>query len=73
MKDGKEIKPSSKTQITYDETTKICRLITTDVGQEDQGIYTLIAKNKLGKQETEPIKINVTAPIVIKKKFTRNN
>ena len=69
MKDGKEVKPSSKTQITYDETTKISRLITTDVGQEDQGVYTLIAKNKLGKQETEPIKINVTAPIVIKTKF----
>ncbi|CAF1262379.1 unnamed protein product, partial [Rotaria sordida] len=67
MKDGKEIKPSAKTQITYDETTGICRLITTDVGQEDQGVYTLIAKNKLGKQESEPIKINVTAPINIKK------
>jgi hemicentin len=66
MKDGKEIKPSAKTQITYDETTNICRLITTDVGQEDQGVYTLIAKNKLGKQESQPIKINVTAPITIK-------
>jgi hemicentin len=69
MKDGKEIKSSTKTQITYDETTNICRLITTDVGQEDQGIYTLIAKNKLGKQESEPIKINVTAPINIKKQL----
>ncbi|CAF4747141.1 unnamed protein product, partial [Rotaria sp. Silwood1] len=67
MKDGKEIKPSTKTQITYDETTGICQLITTDVGQEDQGVYTLVAKNKLGKQESEPIKINVTAPITIKK------
>jgi hypothetical protein len=67
MKDGKEIKSSTKTQITYDENTKICRLVTTDVGQEDQGTYTLITKNKLGKQETEPIKINVTAPIVVKK------
>jgi hemicentin len=69
MKDGKEIKPSAKTQITYDETTKISRLVTTDVGQEDQGVYTLIAKNKLGKQEIEPIKINVTAAIVIKTKL----
>jgi hemicentin len=68
-KDGKEIKPSSKTQITYDEKTKICRLTTTDVGHDDQGVYTLIAKNKLGKQETEQIKVNVTAPIVIKKKL----
>jgi len=67
MKDGKEIKASAKTQITYDETTNICRLTTTDVGQHDQGIYTLIAKNKLGKQESEPIKIDVTAAINIKK------
>lgn len=67
MKDGKEIKPSAKTQITYDETTNICRLVTTDVGQEDQGTYTLVAKNKLGKQESEPVKINVTAAISIKK------
>ncbi|CAM4905811.1 unnamed protein product [Rotaria socialis] len=69
MKDGKEIKPSAKTQITYDETTKVYRLITTDVGQEDEGIYTVIVKNKLGKQETEPVKINVTAPIVVKTKL----
>jgi len=69
MKDGKEIKPSPKTQITYDEKTKVCRLVTTDVGQEDQGIYTLVAKNKLGKQETEPVKVNVTAPIVVKTKL----
>jgi hemicentin len=66
MKDGKEIKPSAKTQITYDETTNICRLVSMDVGQEDQGTYTLVAKNKLGKQESEPIKINVTAAIVVK-------
>ncbi|CAF1655594.1 unnamed protein product, partial [Adineta ricciae] len=66
MKDGKEVKPSAKTQITYDEATNICRLVTTDVGQEDQGVYTLIAKNKLGKQESQPIKINVTAPITVK-------
>jgi hemicentin len=69
LKDGKEIKPSPKTQITYDDKTKICRLVTTDVGQEDQGLYTLVAKNKLGKQETEPVKVNVTAPIVVKKKL----
>ncbi|CAF3575459.1 unnamed protein product [Adineta steineri] len=69
MKDGKEVKPSPKTQITYDEKTKVCRLVTTDVGQEDQGVYTLIAKNKLGKQETEPVKVNVTAPIVVKTKL----
>ncbi|CAF2489671.1 unnamed protein product [Rotaria sp. Silwood2] len=69
MKDGKEIKPSPKTQITYDEKTKVCRLVTTDVGQEDQGTYTLVAKNKLGKQETEPVKVNVTAPIVVKTKL----
>ena len=67
MKDGKEIKPSARTQITFDETTNICRLVTTDVAQEDQGVYTLVAKNKLGKQESEPVKINVTAPINIKK------
>ncbi|CAF5190947.1 unnamed protein product, partial [Rotaria magnacalcarata] len=65
MKDGKEIKPSAKTQITYDETTKVCRLITTDVGQENEGSYTVVVKNKLGKQETEPVKVNVTAPIVV--------
>ena len=69
MKDGKEIKPSAKTQITYDETTNLCRLVTSDVGQEDQGVYTLVAKNKLGKQESEPVKINVTAPINIKKQL----
>lgn len=67
MKDGKEIKPSARTQITFDETTNVCRLVTTDVTQEDQGVYTLIAKNKLGKQESEPVKINVTAPINVKK------
>ena len=67
MKDGKEIKPSARTQITYDETTNVCRLVTTDVGQDDQGVYTLLAKNKLGKQESAPAKINVTAPITIKK------
>ena len=66
MKDGKDIKPSSKTQITYDDKTKICRLTTTDVDQDDQGTYTLVAKNKFGKQETESIKVNVTAPVVIK-------
>ena len=69
LKDGKEIKPSNKTQITYDEKTKICRLVTTDVGQDDQGVYTLVAKNKLGKQESEPVKVTVTAPIVVKKKL----
>lgn len=69
LKDGKEIKASAKTQITFDETTNICRLVTTDVGQEDQGVYTLVAKNKLGKQESEPVKINVTAPINIKKQL----
>ncbi|CAF4635994.1 unnamed protein product, partial [Rotaria magnacalcarata] len=69
MKDGKEIKPSAKTQITYDETTKVCRLITTDVGQENEGSYTVVVKNKLGKQETEPVKVNVTAPIVVKTKL----
>ena len=69
MKDGKEVKPSPKTQITYDEKTKICRLVTTDVGQEDQGVYTLIAKNRLGKQETEPVKVTVTAPITVKTKL----
>lgn len=67
MKDGKEVKASAKTQITYDETTHTYRLVTTDVGQEDQGVYTLVAKNKLGKQESEPVKINVTAPITIKR------
>ncbi|CAF4039765.1 unnamed protein product, partial [Rotaria magnacalcarata] len=69
MKDGKEIKPSAKTQITYDETTNIYRLITTDVGQDDQGVYTLVAKNKFGKQESEPVKINVTAPLTIKRQL----
>lgn len=69
MKDGKEVKPSPKTQITYDEKTKVCRLVTTDVGQEDQGTYTVVAKNKLGKQESEPVKVNVTAPIVVKTKL----
>lgn len=66
MKDGKEIKPSDKVQITFDETTNICRLTVTDVGQEDQGTYSLVIKNKLGKQESEPVKFTVTAPIVIK-------
>jgi len=69
MKDGKEIKPSNKTQITYDEKTKVCRLVTTDVGEDDQGVYTLVAKNKLGKQETEPVKVTVSAPIVVKTKL----
>ncbi|CAF4411465.1 unnamed protein product, partial [Rotaria socialis] len=69
MKDGKEIKASAKTQITYDETTNIYRLITTDVGQDDQGVYTLVAKNKLGRQESEPVKINVTAPLTIKRQL----
>ncbi|CAF0916357.1 unnamed protein product [Adineta ricciae] len=69
MKDGKEVKPSPKTQITYDEKTKVCRLVTTDVGQDDQGTYTLIAKNKLGEQKTEPIKVTVTAPLVVKTKL----
>ncbi|CAF3618249.1 unnamed protein product [Rotaria sordida] len=69
MKDGKEVKPSPKTQITYDEKTKVCRLVTTDVSEEDQGTYTLVAKNKLGKQESEPIKVNVTAPIAVKTKL----
>jgi hemicentin len=68
-KDGKEIKPSPKTQITYDDKTKICRLVTTDVGQDDQGIYQLTAKNKLTEQKTEPIKVTVTAPIVVKRKL----
>ena len=72
MKDGKEIKPSAKTQMTYDEATNICRLITTNVGQEDQGIYTLVAKNKLGKHESEPIKISVTAPVTIKKTLSES-
>ena len=66
MKDGKEIKPSEKIQITFDETTNVFRLVVTDVGQQDQGSYSLLIKNKLGKQESEPIKINVTAPITIK-------
>lgn len=69
MKDGKEVKPSPKTHVTYDETTKVCRLVTTDVGPDDQGTYTLIAKNKLGKQETEPVKVTVTAPIDVKTKL----
>ena len=66
MKDGKEIKPSAKVQISYDEATNLCRLVVTDIGQEDQGVYTLMAKNRLGKKESEPVKINVTAPITIK-------
>jgi hypothetical protein len=69
MKDGKEIKPSARTQITYDEKTNICRLTVTDVGQDDQGTYTLVATNKLGKQESEPVKVNVTAPIVVRTKL----
>ena len=66
MKDGKEIKPSSRVQISFDEKTSTYRLFVTDVGETDQGVYTLVAKNKLGKQETEPVKVNVTAPIVVK-------
>jgi len=69
LKDGKEIKSSARTQITFDETTSIYRLVTNDVGQDDQGVYTLVAKNKLGKQESEPVKINVTAPITIKRQL----
>ena len=68
-KDGKEIKPSPKTQITYDDKTKICRLVTDDVGHDDQGMYILTAKNKLGEQKTEPIKVTVSAPIVVKTKL----
>ena len=66
MKDGKEIKPSDRIKITFDETTNVFRLVVSDVGQEDQGTYSLVIKNKLGKQESEPIKINVTAPITVK-------
>jgi hemicentin len=66
MKDGKELKLSDKIQITYDETTSVCRLLVTDVGQEDQGIYSLVIKNKLGKQESEPTKVNITASIAVK-------
>ena len=69
MKDGKEIKPSARTQITYDEKTGVCRLVITDVGQDDQGVYTMVATNKLGKQESEPAKVTVTAPIVVKTKL----
>ncbi|CAF0818885.1 unnamed protein product [Didymodactylos carnosus] len=69
MKDGKEVKPNAKTQITYDEKTNICRLMVTDVTEVDQGTYNLVAKNKLGKVETEPVKINVTAPLVLKSKL----
>ncbi|CAF4829501.1 unnamed protein product [Rotaria sp. Silwood1] len=69
IKDDKEIKSSPKRQIVYDEKTKVCQLVTTDVEQEDLGTYTLVAKNKLGKKETEPVKVNVTAPIVVKIKL----
>ena len=66
MKDGKEIKSSDRIQITYDETTRLYRLVINDVGQEDQGLYSLLVKNKLGKQESEPIRISVTAHVVVK-------
>ena len=67
MKDGKELKPSGKVQITVlMKTTNICRLTVTDIGQEDQGTYLLSIKNKLGKQDSEPVKFTVTAPITVK-------
>lgn len=66
MKDGKEIKPSNRIHITFDDKTNTYRLLITDVGADDQGSYTLVAKNKLSKQETEPVKVTVTAPVEVK-------
>ena len=67
MKDGKELKPSGKVQVTFDETTNVCRLTVTDVGQEDQRKLLVEHQEQIGQtRESEPVKFTVTAPLTVK-------
>ncbi|CAF3835512.1 unnamed protein product, partial [Rotaria magnacalcarata] len=62
-KAGKEIKPDEKKySIVPVDTEGNAKLIIKDVGEEDQSLYTCVAKNKIGTNQTEG-HLKVLAPL----------
>jgi titin len=63
LKAGKEIKPDDKKySVTPVDKDGNAKLIIKDVSEDDQGLYSCVAKNKVGTNQTEG-QLKVTAPL----------
>ena len=71
MKAGKEIKPDEKKySIGPVDKDGNAKLIIKDISEDDQGVYTCVAKNKVGTNQTEG-HLKVTAPLTIHSTIAR--